>query len=292
MVAERRAALHCAELLRRSPEPEELLPALGTLGRRLAGALGPALAALVGSDEPQIAVIEPALVYENELAAEIGALAANCLIAAGSPGSTLVASIDGAAVLQLVDRAFGGSGQAPRQLPREFPLSAQLMIERLEGLVVQCLGEALGSRDTDPVRALRHETSFGDLAPFPAAARLALLQLDVIEGTRAPWKLRLALPLATLPKLLRCSDTTGTGSGKSARADPAAAPFADVPLSLKAVLVDMAIPLSAIAALEPGSVLPVSVARAVPILTGTTLVARGAIGTEDDRIAIKLTQLV
>ncbi|WP_309622749.1 FliM/FliN family flagellar motor switch protein [Novosphingobium sp.] len=286
-VAERAAAQHCAELLRRGPEPADLLPALARAGERFARALAPALADLIGGDAPTVTALAAGELRENELAQELGALAANSLLAPSAPGVTLLASIDGGAVLRLVDRAYGGKGDAAGPLPAQFPLSAELLIARLEAVIAACLGLALGE---GPLRALKRNPRIAELAPFPAGAPLAVLPIEVMEGKRAPWKLRLVLPLAALPKVLGGSG--GSGPGRAPRpADPAAAPFSEVPLSLVATLVDMNVPLSAIAALEPGAVLPVAVARAVPLSIGGAVIARGSIGAQDDLVAIRLTQI-
>lgn len=284
-VAERIAAQHCAELVRRGPEPGELLPQLARSGEKLAAALAPLLAGLLGGDAPTITVKPPRESAEAELAQEIGALAANCLLATPVPGVTLLASIEGRAMLRLVDRAFGGKGEAPERLPERFPLSAELMIQRIEGLAVRAAAAALGGE----VRALRRDSKIAELAPFPAGIKLATLQLEIAEGVKAPWKITFALPMAMLPKLL------GLGLDGPARppraADPAAAPFADMPLPLTATLVDMRMPLSALTGLAPGVVLPVAVARAVPISVRGTMIARGSVGAQDDCVALKLTQI-
>ena len=286
-VAERAAAQHCAELLRRGPEPGDMLPMLGRAGERLARALAPALSDLIGGEAPTVTALPPSELRESELAAELGALAANILLAPAAAGVNLLASIEGGAVLRLVDRAYGGKGEPGGPLPHSFPLSAEMLIARLEVLLARCLGEALGEA---PLRALRRNPRIEELAPFPAGARLALLPIEVMEGARAPWKLRLILPLAALPKVL------GSTPGSAARppmgpADPAATPFAEVPVPLVATLVDMKVPLAAISALEPGSVLPVAVARAVPLSIAGAIIARGSIGAQDDLVAIRLTQI-
>ena len=286
-VAERAAAQHCAELLRRGPEPSDMLPMLGRTGERLARVLAPALSDLIGGEAPTVTALPPSELRESELAAELGALAANILLAPAAAGVNLLASIEGGAVLRLVDRAYGGKGEPGGPLPHSFPLSAEMLIARLEVLLARCLGEALGEA---PLRALRRNPRIEELAPFPAGARLALLPIEVMEGARAPWKLRLILPLAALPQVL------GSSPGSAARqpmgpADPAATPFAEVPLPLVATLVDMKVPLAAISALEPGSVLPVAVARAVPLSIAGAVIARGSIGAQDDLVAIRLTQI-
>lgn len=285
-VAERVAAQHCAELLRRGPEPAELLPALHRLGDKIARQLAPALAALLGGEEPAVTPLAPLEQSEIELTQAVGMLAANSLLATTAPGVTLLASVDGLAMLRLVDRAFGGKGEASGPLPECFPHSAELMIAKVEALLAKVLGAALGQGE---LRALRRDPRLSELAPFPAGAKLAVLPIEVMEGAKAPWKLVIALPLVQLPKLLGGTDT-GAPRGPGA-ADPAAAPFADVPLPLTARLVDMKVPLSIIAALEPGQVLPVAVARAVPIAIGEHVIARGTVGTQDDCVALKLTQL-
>lgn len=286
-VAERAAAQHCGELLRRGPEPADLLPALTRAGERFARALAPALAGLIGGEAPSVTALAAIELRENELAGELGVLAANALLAPAAAGVTLLASIDGAAVLRLVDRAYGGKGDAAGPLPAQFPLSADLLIERLEAIVAACLGEALGEA---ALRALKRNPRIEELAPFPAGAPLALLAIEVMEGARAPWKLRLVLPLAALPKVLGGS-TGSVPARPKGPADPASAPFSDVPLPLVATLVDMKVPLSAISALEPGAVLPVAVARAVPLSIGGMVIARGSIGAQDDLVAIRLTQI-
>lgn len=69
-----------------------------------------------------------------------------------------------------------------------------------------------------------------------------------------------------------------------------AAPFDDLPLQLRAILVDMSMPVSKLSALAPGQVIPVPVARNIPLVSGTHTLAHGAIGTMEDRVAVRLTQ--
>lgn len=68
-------------------------------------------------------------------------LGANALLAAaGSHGPLpLLVVLDAAAILRMVDRTFGGRGEAPSPLPDSFPGSADLMIRRLEAIVAEHL---------------------------------------------------------------------------------------------------------------------------------------------------------
>jgi flagellar motor switch protein FliM len=297
-IAERVAAQHCQKLLARSPDPADLIPALTALGERIARQLAGALATLPGGDALDVSLAGPDELGQAKLAEEVGPLAANILLATATPDLAVLASIEALAVLRMVERAFGGRGEVSGALPASFPHSAELMIERLEQLVAQCLGEALCQ---DALRPLRRDSNLTELAPFPAKARLTVLRFTVAEAKGKPWQMLIALPQAQLAKfidsipLVRLPKLLGDGETGMGRvrhsADPAAAPFAQVPLPLIATLVDMQVPLSILAALEPGTVLPVTVARAVPLSISGTVLARGTIGAQDDRIAIKLSQL-
>lgn len=291
-VAERRAAQHCPELLRYGPQPGDLLAQFALLGDRFARQFALALAPLLGGQAPAITAQPPRELNEADLGAEVGSLAANGLYSSGVPGVALLASFEGTVPFRLVDRAFGGKGDAPSVLPEAYPLSAELMIAKLEPLLAQCLGTALGYGEPGAVSALRRDARFSELAPFPAGARLAVLRCEVTETKRRPWHVTLALPTALLAKLF----AGGAGPRDPARhapraADPAAQPFADLPLPLRAVLVDMPVSLAILSALEPGMVLPVTVARSVPLKIGAATVACGSVGAQDDQIALKLTQI-
>jgi flagellar motor switch protein FliM len=291
-IAERPAAQHCAELLRRGPEPLELLPMLERLGERLAKLLAVALAPLCGGEPPSITALPPRELGAAELIDQIGPLAANTLMWVGAQDAPLLTSVEAKAVLRLVDRAFGGRGEVVSPLPQAFPISAELMMVRIEQLIVQRLGQAMGADAAEAVRAIRRDASLIELAPFTAAPRLAVMVLEVVEGVRAPWTITLALPFSTLAGLFGHGERTPAAHGPGIRAaNPAAEPFAGVALPLSAMLVDMNISMAAIAALEPGQILPVAVARNVPLRIGSKTVAHGSIGSQDDRIAIQIIQL-
>ncbi len=288
-VAERPAAQHCAELVRRGPSPAELLPALSRTGERLARLVATALAPLMGGEAPETRAADAMQGSAADLAALIAPLAANSLLVLAPQGQPLLASLDAGAVLRMVDRAFGGKGEAPELLPEAFPMSAQLMVTRLEALIAAQIASALGCAEAPA--SLRRDGSLAALEPFAPATPLAMQTIEVLEGLRSPWKLVIALPLAALPDLLGHGERVPARPRSPRAADPAAAPFADMPLPLSALLVDMKVPLAAVSALEPGMVLPVAVARAVPIHAGGTVIAHGTVGAQDDRVAVKLTRI-
>lgn len=296
LIAERPLAQHCAELLARgNAAPEDLLPSLAKLGDRLTRALSGALAPLCGGDAPVVRCAAPRECTMAELTATIAPLAANCLMAAGAHEAPLLASLEAAAVLRIVDRAFGGRGDARSPLPEEFPLSAQLMIGRLESLVAAALGKALaatlGADEPATVQPLRRDGSLAVLSPFAGSEALSVLTLDIEEAGQTPWQVTLALPRATLAALLGVADRApARKAGHGAPQHPTEEPFADLPLAVSAVLVDMSIAFSTLSALQPGQILPVAVARSIPLKVGGKTIAHGTIGAMDDRVAVQITQ--
>src|SRR5690606_33201629 len=124
------------------------------------------------------------------------------------------------------------------------------------------------------------------LSPFPAGCELVVLTLEIDELGAAPWKATFAIRMEGLPALLARPGAAAAGNATShagiaaegAAASPLDKPFADIPLPVEARLVDMAIPLSRLARLDVGTVIPIAVARNVPLRVGEAVIARGTVG--------------
>lgn len=293
-VAERVIAQHCPELLRSREEPAvPLLPALARLSDGIARTLSNALASLSAGEPPLVRSAAARECTLAELRQGIAPLAANSLLALGSPDMPALASLDAEAVLRMVDRAFGGRGDAPSPLPTAFPMSAELMVTRLEGVVIAALGQALGPA-IGAIQPRRRDGCIAQLAPFADDEHLGVMTLEVDDPGRTPWKVTIALPQTVMAKLFG-ADTSGgqpvaAKPARKGQPNPADEPFASVPLTISAVLVDMNIGFAALSNLQPGQILPVAVARSVPLKVGGKTVALGTIGALDDRVAVQVTQ--
>lgn len=286
-IAERPLAQHCPELLRASASgsvPADLLPALGHAGAKLARVFAASLSPLIGGQELVVTVAAPRETTAADLGKDIAALAANSLLASGP--AALLASFDAAAVLRMIDRAFGGKGLNPAPMPVVFPASAGVVIRQLEGLVAQGFAAAFGAA-FEPVR---RNGNLVELEAFADAVELTVLTLTVAEAGAEAWPVHLALPTAALAGLVGEGAQSAPRAAAPRPSNPAEEPYCDLPLTLSAVIVEMRLPMSALADLQPGSLLPVSVARNVPLRIGAKTIAHGAIGSVDDRVAIQITQ--
>ena len=286
---QRPGARHCTELLGTGPTLEELVPALSLLGEKLARVLPAGLARLSGGEPPVVRTGMPMDCNVASIQAEIETLAAHTLMVVGPGRLPLLATIEAAPVLRLVDRAFGGRGAVPDPLPDSFPLSAELLLGRLENAVAEALALAFGGGEEHAVRPLRRDTSLRQLDPFGRREELLQFSLEIEDEGAEPWSLSLAFPQATLAAAVAVP-RAGRRAARGAAPDAASEPFASMPLSVTAVLVDMTIGFSRLSTLRPGDVLPVAVARSVPLQVDGRTIATGTIGEVEDRVAVQLLQ--
>lgn len=289
LIADRALAQHCAELLRPAPASDELLARLEEQGAVFAAALAKALAPHLGGELP---VVEPGPVSKTSFADLVDMaplLAANSLLAVGKAQSPVLVVIDGGAVLRLVDRAFGGKGAVPSPLPQAFSLSAELMAGRLEACCVAALAEAWGLSWPGAIASIGQNTELSALAPFADQTRLAEQRFTIRETGGTQWALTLVLPIDDLAGLIgEAARVAPIQAGSRVAANPADEPYGGLPFTLEAVLVDMAMPVSILSALAPGQVLPVTVARIVPLRVGGRTIAHGTIGTLDEHVAVQV----
>lgn len=286
-IAERPLARHCPELLRPAPAASELLPTLARLGDRLSRSLAVSLGLMSGGEAPVVRCDAPRECTMADLTGEIAPLAANSLLNPDTGNAPFLASIEAAAVLRMVDRAFGGRGQAPSPLPDVFPFSAELLITRLETIVAAAAADAFGTQAGGSIRSIGRDGSLAQVSPFVADTPIIVLTVEILEAP-ASWKLTLGFPLASLTELVGPAQPQPR-TGPRAQANSAEEPFGDMPLPVTAVLVDMRIGFSQLSTLRVGDVLPVAVARSVPLKIADTTIAHGTIGEVDDRVAVQIT---
>src|SRR5690606_30717827 len=121
-------------------------------------------------------------------------------MAIGQSKCRLLLSIDGAALLAQLDRAFGGTGEIASKLPATLPLSADLLAQRVEQAVAGLLTQLVDLPDA--FELVERDNAYATLAPFRKGDTLAVLTLEVIERGGKPMRLLLALKAEALAALL------------------------------------------------------------------------------------------
>ena len=280
-----RAAVHCDDLLKRRAGAADLAPEFEAFGERLALALRSVVASVWNDPAVQVRAMGARPLPAPKLAEACGPLGAASLHAFGS-GRQLLLWIEARGLLEQIDRAFGGSGDVGEDLPSELPFSADLLAQRLEQQVMGAVSSELGGLD---LLAGRRHTNLAKLSPFSADGEIRLLEIEIAGKEMRSWRMALVAESAALADLLPRRGRPGF-SPAPRHAHVGAAPFADLPLPASATLVDMTVPLHRLADLQPGTVLPIAVARSVPLKIGDAVVARGTIGEVDDQVALQITQ--
>lgn len=280
-----RPASHAGVLLRGLEAPVELGPEFERFGASLCGALRASVAGVANDAEARVASLGAQALAGAELTGHCAPLIAPSRHRFGMAGHALFLALDGRAILEQLDRTFGGTGEIGERLPAELPHTARLLSQRFEKQVLAAMAGELGGLEFRTDDASPAELR----APFAPDAELTALTLEVAAGGRT-WHVVLALETAALSSLLpkRASAPRAPVSRRKPGIDEA--PFADLPLAASARLVDMEMPLHRLAAIQPGTVLPIMVARNVPLQVGEIVIARGTVGEVDDQVALQITQ--
>lgn len=292
-VAERLAALHCPELLQGTRQTPNPLKDLAHFGESLPELLKRELGTLCAGAAAEVRVGEPSELEPTIGNDKRGDPVLYSVLSVGPKEVMMVASLPFRAVLSLVDLALGGSGKDYTAPAGKLPLSAQLMFGRFEKMLATLLAEALGFAGADGVKLKTSGSAAEAYTPF-AICKRTVLPIEISVAGTEPWELLLAFRGSTAATLF-AGRSEGLKPASSAirhsSLSPHLEPLGAVSVSLKAVLVDMTVPLSALSSLKPGAVFPVAVARSVPLIAGEQVIAHGTVGAMEDRAALQLTNI-
>lgn len=288
----RPVAQHCAELTKRGPRPEERAEHVAAWTRDLASELSPELGQLFSAGKLHVTISEPEMLAAAQVYERIGAIAVNNLLRCGDSGETALLSLDMATAIALTDCSFGGEGNPPDQIPSQLPRSAALLVEQVAGMIAGVIALSSGASSTARGDVLVRSESVTRLKPFPSDAEVALFAITLAQGAFAEWNLMLAVASDGLDALLPGMGVSRPARPRSAAAhDGTAAPFAAMPLGLEAVLSELEMSLGQLDRLAPGDEIPIAVPRELPLRIGDQVLAVGALGTLDNRMALRITRV-
>jgi flagellar motor switch/type III secretory pathway protein FliN len=296
----RAAAVHCAELTghsaARGPDPAESAALMAAWRRDLARLLADDLSALLSGDRLDVTVAEPERLSGADALRRIGPLAANALIRCGASAETALISFDFATAIALTDRSFGGDGRVTGSVPEALPRSAALLVEETACVIAGAITQASHGDMPPPAggasggEVIVRSDSAARLKPFALEAEALFFVIDIANRQGSIWRAALALGAERMVRLLPGGGRRARPRGPRTPATGMAAPFARMPLPLHVVLAEFDLSLARLQTLAPGDTIPLAMGRQVPLLAGDTLVAHGAVGTAEDRMAIRLTR--
>ena len=293
----RAAAVHCPELTTRGPRPEETAALMAAWRRDLARLLADDLSGLLSGDRLDVNITEPEKLSGADALRRIGPLAANSLIRCGASGETALLSFDFATAIALTDRSFGGDGRVMGHVPEALPRSAALLVEETATMIAGAITTA-SFGDMPPPAGFASEgevivrsESAARLKPFPLDAETLFFVLEIANRQGSTWRAALAVAADRMARLLPGTGRRARPRGPRVPASGMAAPFAAMPLPLHVVLAEFDLSLARLQSLAPGDTIPLAMGRQVPLMAGETLIGHGAVGTAEDRMAIRLTRI-
>lgn len=296
-VPARAAALHCAELTERGPNPAESAAMMAAWRRDLARLLADDLSALLSGDRLEVNIAEPERMTGADALRRIGPLAANALIRCGASGETALVSFDFATAIALTDKSFGGDGRTSASVPEALPRSAALLIEEAATMIAGAITVA-GFGDLPPPAGLAsrgevivRSESAARLKPVALDAKALLFTLEIANRQGCTWRAVLVVAAERMMRLLPGGGRPAPARASRAPASGLAAPFSAVPVPLRVVLAEFDLSLARLQTLRPGDMIPLAIGRQVPLMAGETVVGHGSVGTAADHMAIRLTRI-
>ncbi|MGE4321580.1 MAG: flagellar motor switch protein FliM [Sphingobium sp.] len=209
-------------------------------------------------------------------------------------GQVLV-RMDAPMISTLVDYFYGGAGDRPLPARGEFTPTEDRLIARLADSLIARLVDIW--RDMVPLDAalVMRETGLG----FASAAQPTdqmLLQRFTLSLTRdRSWPIDILFPLSALRGVDALTGAKPQGSGEDdvdpAWRDRVARRMRDIRLPARTVLARPHLSLADLLQLKVGDIIPVTIARNLPLIVGDRIVAHGTIGEQDGRAAFQIEKL-
>lgn len=293
ILAERPLAQHCPELLGSTHSRRDRKQAIAEWLEEACGRLAEELRPLLigGRLRAGASDVSAQTAGSLEMGAgrsEVHFLATPSGTAAG-PAPRLLVSLDNQTALVLTDRLFGGPGQILAEAPTALPDSANLALER----IVQALARALAPMaEAEPPPHVAWHHNLARLEAFPRGDYCLNWTVTVAQDGHPDWDFALVVLEADVHALVDGGQLGAAPVGMvAAEAAALREPFAGIPLELKAVLAELRLPVSQLATLSPGQVIPLAPRREVPLQLGSQVIGVGAVGTFDECVALRLTRL-
>jgi len=285
-------AQHCAELTWRGPRPEERTEAIAAWCRDLANEVAQELAQLFSGGKLKASLPEPEFLLGKDVFERIGPIAVNSLLRCGDSDQTMLLSVDLATVTALTDASFGGAGTVPKEVPPQMPRSAAMLADQCASMIAQSIVTTNGAAEQTQGDVLVRSESASRLKPFGAEANVALFTLTIQMGSEAEWKLLLSVANDRLDALLPGEMGGAKPMAKSLQpSDGTQGTFAQLPMPIEAVLNEFDVTLGRLEKLAPGDEFPLAIASELPLRLGEKVLAHGALGTLDNRMAVRVTRI-
>jgi len=198
-------------------------------------------------------------------------------------------------ILHAADLYFGGSGTVPDVLPAEFSPTEQAITDKMVGGMIERLVETWKKVQPMAFHPVANESSprlLNYLGPDEQVV-VTRFSMTLADGQSTP--IDIVYPLSALkPVLAKLGPPLG---GPAAPENPRwsgalARAVMNVPLPVRSVLTEPVVPLSVLANLKPGDIIPIELDADIPLLIQARAVARGTVGQSGGKVAVKVDRMI
>jgi flagellar motor switch protein FliM len=201
--------------------------------------------------------------------------------------------IDSKLAFEMLDRFFGGDGEAAQPLPAEFTGSAETLLTRLSASIAAQLApawELLARIEFAPAPVVAPLSAVPEI---DAGEAMVVTRLGVAAGEAKPQWIDILYPVAALKPY------TPSLTAKVIGGEPEPEPewrngltraAMALRLPVRSVLAEPVVPLTTLMALKPGDVIPIAFGPDVPVMVARQQIGSGTVGTANGRAAIRLTR--
>lgn len=202
--------------------------------------------------------------------------------------------IDAGLVSQLVDRFYGGRGPGHAAERTEFTPTENRLINRVSSQIMTAVVEVWTDIAKLEPLLISRETGVGQAEILPADADVVVQTFEIDLGTKEKFLIEIVYPQEGLshielpagarhPEQPRVKDPVWQ-SQLGRRVE-------QVRLPVKTVLARPNLKMSELMALKPGDVIPIHIARHLPLIVGDRVFAHGTVGEQDGVAAFMIEKL-
>lgn len=203
--------------------------------------------------------------------------------------------LDAGLVSLLVDRFYGGTGPRRDVEKREFTPTESRLIVRVTGEIIEALIDCWSDLTHVEAALIGRETGVAHAEIMKADDECVVQSFEIDLGEKDKRHIDLVYPFAGLLGI-ELSQGPRLIHEEARPVDPAwrerlARRMDHVRLPARSVLARPNLKVTELVALKPGDVIPIHIARQLPLIIGDRVFAHGSIGEQDGRAAFMIEKL-
>ncbi|SMF72635.1 flagellar motor switch protein FliM [Allosphingosinicella indica] len=195
---------------------------------------------------------------------------------------------------RLVDAFYGGTGALRDSRAKEFTPTEERLIVRINEGLVAALTEVWNEILPVKPQLVARETNTAYAPLVRGDEAVAIVRFGIALGGARPASIDILYPVAALRAVEGLLSNKASDDGSLAASEwrhKLADALGDVRVQARSVLARPEISVSELVRLAEGDVIPVSLPASVPLLVEGRVIARGQIGDQDGRAALRIEKL-